>query len=91
MGNLVKDVWQWLKNNAAPVAVVITIIPATMGGGCAVGEDHPDVAIDRNNLGSVWETKGEYDKAAQDQVPFFSSFPGWSESDQNSRIFYEFL
>ncbi len=23
MGNLVKDVWQWLKNNAAPVAVII--------------------------------------------------------------------
>ncbi|HJN25080.1 MAG TPA: tetratricopeptide repeat protein, partial [Rhodospirillales bacterium] len=65
MGNLVKDVWQWLKNNAAPVAVVITIIPATMGGGCAVGEDYPDVAKFRNNLGMAWQAKGEYDKAIE--------------------------
>jgi tetratricopeptide (TPR) repeat protein len=27
------------------------------------GPDHPDVAIDRNNLGSAWWAKGEYDKA----------------------------
>ena len=26
-------------------------------------EDHPDVAIARNNLGSVWHDKGDYDKA----------------------------
>lgn len=27
------------------------------------GEDHPDVAIDWNNLGGAWESIGEYDKA----------------------------
>ncbi len=65
MGNLVKDVWQWLKDNAAPVAVVITIITATIGGGYALGEDHPDVARVRNNLGMAWQSKGEYDKAIE--------------------------
>ncbi len=65
MGNLVKDVWQWLKDNAAPVAVVITIITATIGGGYALGEDHPDVARVRNNLGLAWKAKGEYDKAIE--------------------------
>ncbi|MDR4516633.1 MAG: tetratricopeptide repeat protein [Nitrosomonas sp.] len=28
-----------------------------------VGEDHPDVAISRNNLGTVWDAMGDYKKA----------------------------
>ena len=27
------------------------------------GEDHPEVATDRNNLGGAWNSKGEYDKS----------------------------
>lgn len=27
------------------------------------GEDHPDVAISRNNLGATWDARGEYEKA----------------------------
>ncbi|MBO1225335.1 MAG: tetratricopeptide repeat protein [Candidatus Scalindua sediminis] len=30
-----------------------------------LGEDHPDVAIDWDNLGSAWKAKGEYDKAIE--------------------------
>ncbi|NKB62342.1 MAG: tetratricopeptide repeat protein [Gammaproteobacteria bacterium] len=29
------------------------------------GEDHPRVAMHRNNLGSAWESKGEYDRAIE--------------------------
>ncbi len=29
----------------------------------AHGEDHPDVAISRNNLGTAWDALGEYEKA----------------------------
>jgi tetratricopeptide (TPR) repeat protein len=29
------------------------------------GEDHPDVAIDRNNLGLAWDSLGQYDKAIE--------------------------
>ena len=29
------------------------------------GEDHPKVAIDRNNLGGAWDSLGQYDKAIE--------------------------
>ncbi|MCP4936277.1 MAG: tetratricopeptide repeat protein, partial [bacterium] len=29
------------------------------------GEDHPNVAVDRNNLGLAWKSLGEYDKAIE--------------------------
>ncbi|NKB61359.1 MAG: tetratricopeptide repeat protein [Gammaproteobacteria bacterium] len=29
------------------------------------GEEHPNVAIRRNNLGSAWYSKGEYDRAIE--------------------------
>ena len=29
------------------------------------GEDHPNVAVYRNNLGSAWDALGEYDKAIE--------------------------
>ena len=28
-------------------------------------EDHPEVAIDRNNLGSAWDSLGQYHKAIE--------------------------
>ena len=51
-----------IKTDSAPLAQQY-LEQALASNVKTFGDAHPDVAIKRNNLGGVWDAKGEYDKA----------------------------